>query len=169
MVDLINKNMFNLDSSIRRTAAERIAMVEHEDCPLNVLESVAQFDTDPIVLNAVLNSERCNDDIEKLIYKNSNIDFAAWLKEFKILEASKPKQVDKSHPMHKTFCSIPWIHAGTNANGTIRACCQMIFNDPLANVGLIKKDDGRLINYNDNISEHMSRQQRTQSDQNAGK
>lgn len=158
MKNKTNENMFNLDSSIRRTAAERIAMVEHEDCPLNVLESVAQFDTDPMVLYAVLNTDGCNDVIEKLIYENSNIDidFAVWLKEFKELEASKPKEVDISDPMHKTFCSIPWVHAGTSANGTIRACCQMIFKDPLADVGLVKKDNGRLLNYNDKISEHRN-------------
>lgn len=157
MKNTTNENMFNLDSRIRRTSPERIVMVEHEDCPLNVLETVAQFDTDPMVLYAVLNAVRSNDNVVKLIYENKNVDFATWLIEYNETESKKfINKVNKDHPMQKTFCSIPWVHAGTSANGTIRACCQMIFKDPLADTGLVKKDNGRLLNYNDKISEHRN-------------
>ena len=161
----LSDNMFNLDSRIVRTSDQRIEMVQHKDCPFNVLESVSQFDTDPTVLYAVLNADGYNDNIAKLIYKNKNVDFAAWLIEFKEAESKKLKdiglnnkvnKVNKDHPMQKTFCSIPWIHAGTNANGSIRACCQMIFKDPVADRGLVTKDDGNLLTYNDKISEHRN-------------
>ena len=158
---LLNDKMFSLDAKLVRTPAERIEMIQHKDCPYHVLESVSQFDTDPTVLYALLNADGADDDIVKAIYENKNIDyglsefadhsnFDTWIIEF------EKKSVDKDHPMRKTFCSIPWIHAGTSANGSIRACCQMIYKDPVANRGLVTKDDGNLLNYDDKISEHRN-------------
>ena len=42
---------------------------------------------------------------------------------------------------HKVFCSIPWNHISTNADGSIRMCCQMIQDDVEPTYGTLMKDD----------------------------
>lgn len=136
---------FDLNPDIYRTPEQRIDMILDPDCPREVLETVATFDEDQDVLLSVLRSPIIDDDIVDIV-KDRLGDVYNDLLESKLL-----READQS-----SFCTIPWIHAGTNANGSIRACCQMIYTDESSNVGLIEKDDGTLLNYNDKISKNRN-------------
>lgn len=136
---------FDLNPEIYRTPEQRIDMILDPECPREVLETVATFDEDQDVLLSVLRSPVIDDDIVDIV-KDRLGDVYNDLLESKLL-----READQS-----SFCTIPWIHAGTNANGSIRACCQMIYTDESSNVGLIEKDDGTLLNYNDKISKNRN-------------
>ena len=156
--DIAGADKFNLDPAIHRLPHQRVAMVTDADCPYRVLEIVAQYDQDSSVLLAVLSAALCDEHIEKLVAANRGLEDLASLEELKITneESNHSSIVAVDDPMHKTFCSIPWVHAGTNANGSVRACCQMIFPDPLANTGLVTKEDGSLLTFDDKIAEHRN-------------
>jgi len=136
---------FDLNPDIYRTPEQRIDMILDPDCPREVLEIVATFDEDQDVLLSVLRSPIIDDDIIDIVKDRLGEVYND------LLESKLLREADQS-----SFCTIPWIHAGTNANGSIRACCQMIYTDESSNVGLIEKDDGTLLNYNDKISRNRN-------------
>lgn len=136
---------FDLNPEIYRTPEERIDMIMDPECPYEVIETVATYDEDQDVLLSILRVPSADEKITEIVKERLGDVYN------NLVESTILREADQS-----SFCTIPWIHAGTNANGSIRACCQMIYTDESSNVGLIEKDDGTLLNYNDKISKNRN-------------
>ena len=138
------------DLSISRTDQERIDMVLADDCPHEVLHSVANYDTVRSVIMAVA----CNHGITQPIIDTilSRVDISATeLAEY--VEAYNTETAMQK--LSKTFCPIPWNHVSTNPEGTVRACCQ-ILDTSAYGTGNIIKDDGTILSSSDNIDDHRN-------------
>lgn len=140
---------FNLD--IVRTSQQRIEMINHPDCPIDVLAVVAEYDKDQEVLEALWNKPNL-----------PNMDTPQGRKIRTLLKLRLDKSTDEldktqekilvNKDRWKAFCPIAWNHLATNADGSIRMCCQMIY-DPY---GTVYKEDGTVLTGKDNITEHRN-------------
>ena len=140
---------FNLD--IVRTSQERIEMILHPDCPVEVMAIVAEYDKDQEVLEALWLKE----DLPSL-------DTPRGRKIRTLLKLRLDKPVEKIEKTQenilvnkdrwKAFCPIAWNHLATNADGSIRMCCQMI-NDPY---GTVYKEDGTVLTGKDDITQNRN-------------
>lgn len=140
---------FNLD--IVRTSQQRIEMINHPDCPIDVLAVVAEYDKDQEVLEALWNKPNL-----------PNMDTPQGRKIRTLLKLRLDKSTDDldktqekilvNKDRWKAFCPIAWNHLATNADGSIRMCCQMIY-DPY---GTVYKEDGTVLTGKDNITEHRN-------------
>jgi organic radical activating enzyme len=138
------------DLNAHRTMQQRIKMVAHPDLPYEDLLIIAEMDTEDAVVIACASSPNADRRIDDVVMAKLNITYEELLahkRKFKIRENPKFK---------KSFCTLPWIHAATNSNGSIRACCQMIYNDKEIPFGNIYKDDGTSLNGSDNINDHRN-------------
>jgi len=146
-------DMFDLE--IFRTSAERITMINEPNCPVDVMLIVAEHDQDPEVLEALWvkrelpgndtpNGRKIRNLINiKLNGKTDHLDKLALIKN------------DKTHSnRYKVFCPIAWNHLATNADGSIRMCCQMIGN--FGHYGTVYKEDGNVLTGKDDITEHRN-------------
>ena len=141
----------SFDLDIVRTSQERIEMVLHPDCPVEVMAIVAEYDEDQEVLEALwLKKDLPSIDTPRgrkirtllKLRINSSVDE---------LEKSQEKiLVNKER--WKAFCPIAWNHLATNADGSIRMCCQMI-HDPY---GTVYKEDGTVLTGKDDITQHRN-------------
>jgi len=152
MNDMTNRdeNKFSLDPAIFRTMQERIEMVSHPECPKENLIIVAEHDTDEPVVEACAFSENADQDVYDIVMRRLDIPMDD-------IQTARDSWRIKSNPKFKdSFCVLPWVHAATNANGSIRACCQMIYNDDTMPYGEIKKSNGAPLNFNDDISKNRN-------------
>jgi len=139
---------FNLNA--HRTMQQRLKMVVHPDFLYEDLKVVAENDTDESVVIACASNVNADRQIEDIVMARIKITYEELLahkRRFKILENPKFK---------KSFCTLPWIHAATNSNGSIRACCQMIFDDKEMPFGNIYKDDGTPLKGSDDIDKNRN-------------
>lgn len=141
---------FRLDGTIQRTMQQRIDMVTHEDCPPNVLAIVAEFDSDDPVINACAFGKNADDSIFSIV--RERLSFT----EEELARSVKAYHIQNNPKFKDAFCSLPWIHGATNSNGSIRACCQMIYDDDEMPFGNIYKDDGTPLTGSDNIDENRN-------------
>lgn len=138
----------NFDLTVFRDTADRIKMIQHPDCPVSVHRAVAEFDQDLEVL-----VELYLLDIDDEIVKKFLKDRITLSDEELALRRNKHLY---GGDVVKVFCAIPWNHASTNADGSMRMCCQMIYNDDIAPFGTIFKDDGNVLTVNDELSLHRN-------------
>ena len=141
------------DLSVFRTSEQRIDMVQDPECPKNVLESVVEHDLDKSVVLGTLIAKNIDD---KLI-KSISVKFDYTIDELHSMRSLMIAKKDDGR--RKSFCAVPWNHVSTNANGTVRMCCQMINNqgyDSEEAYGTVFKDDGTALTTTDNISEHRN-------------
>ena len=146
----IPEDYFKLDPSIFRTMQERIAMVTHPDCNEEVLKIVALYDSDPAVIESCAFNAKASVEVIDIICER----LKKTKEEIQVAQRSWKR---KNNPKFKdSFCVLPWLHAATNSNGSIRACCQMIYNDTEVPFGNITKDDGTPLTGADNIEQHRN-------------
>jgi len=148
-IDTDNK----FDLSVFRTSEQRIDMVQDPECPKDVLESVIEHDLDKSVVLGTLIATHIDD---KLI-KSISVKFDYTVDELHAMRSVMIAKKDDGR--RKSFCAVPWNHVSTNANGTVRMCCQMINNqgfDGEEAYGTVFKDDGTALTTTDNISEHRN-------------
>lgn len=152
MTDKLNnsKEFFSLDPAIFRTMQERIDMVSHPKCPKENLLIVAEYDTDASVVEACAFSDNADQDVYDIVMRKLDMT----MDDIEVAKASW--KIKTNENFNKSFCVLPWIHAATNANGSIRACCQMIYDDEKMPFGEIKKSNGQPLNYNDDISKNRN-------------
>jgi MoaA/NifB/PqqE/SkfB family radical SAM enzyme len=139
---------FDLDKF--RTTQQRVEMVLHDDCPYKHLEIVVEADKDDDVIIACAFNKKADDELDNKIsdrLKITHSDLVARRLTFKIVNDKKHKDA---------FCTLPWIHAATNSNGSIRVCCQMIYNDKQIPFGNIYKEDGTPLKGSDDIDIHRN-------------
>ena len=126
---------FSLDPAIFRTMQERCTMVEDPDCPLDVLETVATYDQDQLVLESIYFLPNLNDKIRSILKDRLEEKDDTVLKQKKIL-----REYEAKDQRWKVFCTIPWNHIATNADGSVRMCCQMTQNDIEPKYGTLYKE-----------------------------
>ncbi len=141
----------SFDLNIFRTMQQRIEMIQHPDCPIDVMVTVAEFDKDQQVLEALWNNPNL-----------PNMDSPQGRKIRTLLKLRLEIDTDKldktqeniliNKDRWKAFCPIAWNHLATNADGSIRMCCQMIYNP----YGTVYKEDGTVLTGKDNITEHRN-------------
>ena len=136
---------FDLD--LFRSMDERVAMIQDPDCPVEVRQIVAEHDLDPHVLFMLW--------IENLKYNDQITD--KWLRtNMKMtqleLDAQYEDWVSKENPIHKVFCTLPWNHVSTNADGSLRMCCQMIDDHAEYPYGSLFDDDNNVITTDADLS-----------------
>ena len=140
----------NFDLDKFRTMQQRVAMVTHADCPYESLVIVAGHDEDHSVIISCAFNEKSDQAIYDIVIDRLKITNDE-------LEKSKRAFTLQNNPKFKNaFCTLPWIHAATNSNGSIRACCQMIYDDKEIPFGNIYKEDGTALTGNDDIDENRN-------------
>ena len=142
-MDLDNK--FSLD--VFRSMEERIVMIRDPDCPIDVRRIVAEHDLDPGVLFALwVENLKLNDDIiNKWVMHNLKMSETQLRRKYKDWQS-------KDTPEYNVFCSLPWNHVSTNADGSLRMCCQMITDHSEAPYGSLLDDFGNIITTDDDLS-----------------
>lgn len=144
------------DLSIWRSMDQRIEMVQDPDCPVEVIEVVIEHDEDQQVVLGTLLSRHMNDERLQLISDKHGYT----IKELK--DKRKAMIALKDDARTKVFCGVPWNHVSTNANGSIRMCCQMINSDGFEGeeaFGTVFKDDGNVLTTMDDLSQHRNAKQ----------
>ena len=136
MNEIAEKDRFNLAPDIYRTMEERVEMVSHPDCPSEVLEIVAEHDLDQNVLEAIYFRNDLTDKTKKFLRERLTREQAELERERAV------KQDAKLSSAQRVFCSIPWNHISTNADGSVRMCCQMIQSNVSPVYGTLYKPDG---------------------------
>lgn len=143
-------NTFNLDPSIFRTTQQRLSMVTDARCPADVLLIVARHDEDDCVIEACAFNSNATPEILEVVCSRLG-------KTSDEVQVAKRSWQLRSNPKFKdSFCVLPWVHAATNSNGSIRACCQMIYDDKEIPYGNITKPDGSPLTGADDISLHRN-------------
>ena len=142
------EDKFSLDPKYYRTSEERSAMVLDPACPLSVIKVVVEYDDDDTVILDCIHSKIADEEVFAIAARRLN-------KTVKELKDGR-REYYKKLIARKSFCSIPWNHAGTDASGNIRMCCQMIHENEKAPKGIVKKDDGSTLDFNDHISENRN-------------
>lgn len=139
-------NRFNLE--IWRGPDDRIKMTQYEDCPLDILHIVADHDTEPLVLLQTAFAPNADDAVKEKIMKR--LDMTA-----EELAYKKALTEDVNYvKTQEVFCAIPWNHVSTNANGSVRMCCQMIYDSDVKDspgFGTVYKDDGSVLHGKDDV------------------
>jgi hypothetical protein len=138
------------DLSIPMTSQERIRMVLDIECPLDILSTVAEYDTEHDVILAVACNTKVTQAIKDIVLRRTNLsaeNLATYI-------ATYDKNIS-IRKLSETFCSIPWNHVSTNPEGTVRACCQILDLTGYGSSNIIK-DDGTTLSSNDNINEHRN-------------
>ena len=146
----ITDDFFKLDPSIFRTMQERIEMVTHPDCDAEVLKIVAMYDTDTSVTEACAFNPNASTEVIDIVCERLNKTRA------EIQIAQRSWKIKNNPKFKDSFCVLPWVHAATNSNGSIRACCQMIYGDDEIPYGNITKDDGTPLTGADDIEQHRN-------------
>lgn len=136
----------DFDLDIPRTLPERVEMVLHPDCPRDNVFIAATYDTEVDVILACLSAVTCDDEIREIVLDRVK-DEPGIDEKLKAIALAK---------FGKTYCPIPWTHASTTAIGTVRACCQMIYNDESSQFGLIKKANGKPLTSDDSITRNRN-------------
>jgi organic radical activating enzyme len=145
MNDDNSDELFNLDPGIFRTTQERIKMVTHPACPIENLKIVATHDSDDSVIEACIFNTAATDEVFDIVIKRLGKTKGELLK-------SRQSWLIQTDPKFRpSFCVIPWMHAATNSDGSIRMCCQMIHDDPELPFGEVNKDDGTPLTMLDDI------------------
>jgi MoaA/NifB/PqqE/SkfB family radical SAM enzyme len=142
----LDKDFFNLDEW--KSTSQRIDMVLHPDCPIDTMYIVANHDTDMEVLKHVPYNKKCPDEVVEIISSRMNITVA----EIEMLKHQFYS--DRLTGVTDAFCYAPWNHLSTNANGSIRMCCQMINEsdeEDSPSFGTVYKDDGTPLMGTDDI------------------
>tara|TARA_A100001035_G_C27785324_1_gene504039 strand:+ start:397 stop:2649 length:2253 start_codon:yes stop_codon:yes gene_type:complete len=149
--EITQTNNISFDLDIVRTSEQRIEMILHPDCPDDVLEIVALHDTDQEVLEALYRKPGLVDNDTPQGKRIKTYLRSRLIKPTEVIDA-----VQENMLVHKdrwnAFCPIPWNHLATNADGSIRMCCQMI-NSPF---GTVYKEDGTLLTGKDDITKHRN-------------
>jgi organic radical activating enzyme len=142
-MDLDNK--FSLD--VFRSHEERILMVQDADCPVEVRRIVAEHDLDPEVLFALwVVNLKYNDEItNKWLVENLKMTADQLQKKYN-------DWLSKNTPEYSVFCSLPWNHVSTNADGSLRMCCQMIEDHAEYPYGSLFDDSGNVITTDADLS-----------------
>ena len=144
---------FDLDPQIYRSAEQRCAMVEDVDCPQVVLRIIATHDEDQIVLQSIY----FRDDFDEL--EQDIIDIVNERIEGDKDELDKAKNLrflETKDERWKVFCTIPWNHIATNADGSVRMCCQMTQPDVQPLYGTLKKEDGSAFTGSDDPEDYRN-------------
>lgn len=136
---------FNLDEY--RDMDARIDMVNLTDCPLAVRRIVAEHDQDQEVLLALWKLKLNDPQIDEFLNKNMETSPA---------DLDKAQTEAENAQVHKVWCSLPWTHASTNADGSIRMCCQMIHDNKQAPYGSVFKEDGSVLTADDDLRKHRN-------------
>ena len=135
------------DLSVFRDTADRIKMIQDPECPLEVFRVVAEFDQDQEVLVELYLLNIKDNQVQQ--HLSERIELTQEQLDF---QRNRRLYGDKD----KVFCSIPWNHASTNADGSIRMCCQMIYNDKDAPYGSVFKEDGSVLRASDDLSKNRN-------------
>lgn len=143
-------NKFNLDPAIVRTRDERIEMVTDPECPIENLLIVAEHDTENEVIEACAYNENVTDEVIEIVVERTG----RTRKE--LSEAARVYWVKQNPKFKNSFCTVPWNHAGTNADGNLRACCQMIYDDEDLPYGSIYKKNGKPLTGKDKIEKYRN-------------
>tara|TARA_B110000305_G_scaffold242206_1_gene321201 strand:+ start:10393 stop:12054 length:1662 start_codon:yes stop_codon:yes gene_type:complete len=145
---------FDLD--IFRTTDERIKMINDPDCPIEVMLIVAEHDLDQAVLEALwVKKELPSVDTPNGRKIRSILNIKLNGKTDHLDKLAEAKNTALSKKRYSAFCPIPWNHLATNADGSIRMCCQMI-HDTKPSFGTVYKDDGNVLTGKDDITKHRN-------------
>jgi len=144
------ENKFDLDPEIVRTRDERIAMVSDPDCPMDVVRIVAEFDTEDMVIEACAYHPDVTDEILDIVAERTGKSKAD------LSDAARVFVIKQDPKFKNSFCTVPWNHAGTNADGNLRACCQMIYDDETMPFGSVTKNNGKPVTGKDNIARYRN-------------
>jgi hypothetical protein len=140
----------DFDFGIQRTMQQRVAMVTHSDCTHETLRVVAEFDTEDPVILACAFGKNADNVIEDIVMTRLKLTSD----ELDVLRTRHMFKTDDNFV--KAACTLPWNHAATNSNGSMRACCQMIYDDKEMPFGNIYKEDGTPLTGNDDIDLHRN-------------
>lgn len=136
---------FDLNPNIIRTRDERIEMVTDPDCPLETIHIVATHDTEIEVIEACAFNKNTNEEIMNIVIEKTKKS-----KE-ELLEMAVRFHFKNNPDIKNSFCTVPWNHVSTNADGSMRICCQMIYDDKEMPHGSLYHNDGTAITGNDEI------------------
>jgi len=139
------QDRFNLDPSIFRSMQERIQMVTDPECPVENLKIIAMYDTDDAVIEACIFNKVATDDVFEIVMRRLGRT------RDELIKARKSWSIQTDPKFKDSFCVLPWVHAATNSDGSVRMCCQMIYDDSELPFGEIRKDDGELLTMADDI------------------
>lgn len=136
-----------------KSSQQRIAMILDEECPREVLDTVANHDYDDDVILSVALGKLFDNELLEIICSRLN-KTKEEVDEF-VIQTKKANHVKQL----SGICTVPWNHVSTNAVGTIRMCCQMINLDKYEGkeaYGTVYKNDGEVLTVEDNISENRN-------------
>jgi MoaA/NifB/PqqE/SkfB family radical SAM enzyme len=138
---------FSLSPDIVRTRDERIDMVVDPDCPVENLLIVATHDTELEVVQACAYNQNATEAVMEVVMQRTNKTRQ------ELADSSQVFWFKNDPKVRGSFCTVPWNHAGTNADGNIRMCCQMIYDDEekLTSYGTVFKEDGSALSGKDPI------------------
>jgi MoaA/NifB/PqqE/SkfB family radical SAM enzyme len=148
---ITEENKFDL--SIWRSMDQRIEMVQDPDCPTHIIETVIEYDLDQQVVLATLLSPQLTPELLQRLSEKHNYSLEE-------LETKRNfMQTKKTDQRSQVFCGVPWNHVSTQANGSIRMCCQMINSDGFEGeeaYGTVFKDNGEVLTTQDDLSKHRN-------------
>jgi len=147
MIDNIENYKFDLNPNIIRTTKQRIDMVLDPNCPADVLKIVALHDTDNTVIELCAISCNTTSEICNIVMSRLNVTM-------EYIELSK--KYWQRTDIKNSLCILPWIHAATTSNGSLKMCCQMIYPVNDMPYGELRKDDGTLLTNADDIDLHRN-------------
>jgi len=136
-----------------KSSQQRMAMILDEECPREVLDTVANHDYDDDVILSVALGKLFDNELLEIICSRLN-KTKEEVDEF-VIQTKKANHVKQL----SGICTVPWNHVSTNAVGTIRMCCQMINLDKYEGkeaYGTVYKNDGEVLTVEDNISENRN-------------
>lgn len=142
----MSDELFSLDPGIFRTMQERIELVTNPAFPIENLLIAATYDTDDAVVEACAFNIFATVEVFDIVMKRLDKTMD------ELLDSRKSWLIQTNPKFRPSFCVIPWIHAATNSDGSIRMCCQMIHDDAELPFGEIKKDDGTTLTMSDDIN-----------------
>jgi organic radical activating enzyme len=136
-----------------KSSQQRIAIILDEECPREVLDTIANHDYDDDVILSVALGKLFDNELLEIICSRLN-KTKEEVDEF-VIQTKKANHVKQL----SGICTVPWNHVSTNAVGTIRMCCQMINLDKYEGkeaYGTVYKNDGEVLTVEDNISENRN-------------
>jgi len=132
------------------TPADRRAMALHADIPMLNLEMFATYDVDMTVVEAAGLNGKASKKVISIVTKRLRINKEDFLKRRERYSQDKKREIDKH------FCTIPWNHVSTNADGTLRMCCQHIFSDIEPIRGKLTNTTGGRLNHANNLDDNRN-------------
>jgi hypothetical protein len=138
------------DLTIPRSNDDRVLLALDKDCPVDVLYTMARYDTERDVMLAVAYNANVTPEIINVVL--AKLSMTAEELQVKIEQYRKENVMNG---LRSTFCPIPWNHVSTNPEGTVRACCQILDTNQYGTANIVK-DDGTTLTGADDLTQHRN-------------